>query len=160
MDRRALIAMVTALGAAGCLVALIFGGSFIALVVTALLIGGTSNPLYSLLIAHTNDFLDHEDMASASGGLIVLNGVGAVGTPILVGYLMQGLGPAAFLVFIAGAMTAIAAYAVYRMAVRPALAVDETSPIAPYSMVSGTQVAAEIAQEIASEQASAEEIPA
>ena len=159
MDRRTLIAIVTALGAAGCLVALVFSGSFIALVVTAFLIGGTSNPLYSLLIAHTNDFLDTEDMASASGGLIVLNGVGAAGTPILVGYLMKGLGPAAFLVFIGGAMAAIAAYAIYRMAARPAPAVDETSPIAPYSMVSHTQVAAEIAQEIAAEQALAEENP-
>ena len=163
MDRRALIAITTALGAAGCLVALIFSGSFVALVVTALLIGGTSNPLYSLLIAHTNDYLDHADMASASGGLIVLSGIGAVGTPILVGYLMQVLGPPAFLVFIAGFMAAIAAYAIYRMSVRPALAVEETSPIAPYSMVSHTQVAAEIAQEIAQEmageQASAEPDP-
>ena len=64
---------------------------------------------------------------------------------------MQGLGPAAGLVFIGGFMAAISAYAIYRMAVRPALAVEETSPIAPYSMVSGTQVAAEIAQEIARE---------
>ena len=155
MDRRALIAVTTALGAAGCLIALIFGGSFPALMVTAFLVGGTSNPLYSLLIAHTNDFLDHEDMASASGGLIVLNGVGAAGTPILVGYLMEGLGPAAFLFFIAIMMAAVAVYATYRMTVRPAPAVDDTSPIAPYSMVSGTQVAAEIAQEIAVEQIAA-----
>ena len=159
MERRVLIAMVTALGAAGCLVALVSVGSFPALVVTAFLIGGTSNPLYSLLIALTNDFLDHEDMASASGGLIVLNGVGAAVTPILVGYLMKGLGSAAFLFFIAIVMAAIAAYAMYRMTVRPAPAADDTSPIAPYSMVSGTQVAAEIAQEIAVEQASDEENP-
>jgi MFS family permease len=159
MDRRALIAFVTAIGAAGCLVALIFSGSFIALVITALLIGGTSNPLYSLLIAHTNDFLEHEDMASASGGLIVLNGIGAAGTPILVGYLMERFGPAAFLIFIAMFMAAIAVYAVYRMTVRPAVAVEETSPITPYSMVSGTQVAAEIAQEIAAEQILADENP-
>jgi MFS family permease len=160
MERRVLIAMVTALGAAGCLIALVSSGSFPALVVTAFLIGGTSNPLYSLLIAHTNDFLDHEDRESASGGLIVLNGVGAAGTPILVGYLMKGLGPAAFLFFIAIVMAAIAAYAMYRMTVRPAPAVDDTSPISPYSMVSGTQVAAEIAQEIAVEQAEIEENPA
>ncbi|HUS53691.1 MAG TPA: MFS transporter [Thermohalobaculum sp.] len=154
MDRRALIAIVTVLGSAGCLIALIFGGSFIALVVTAFLVGGTSNPLYSLLIAHTNDFLEHEDMASASGGLIVLNGIGAVGTPILVGYLMQEFGPPVFLYFIAIIMAVITAYALYRMTVRPAPSIEETSPIAPYSMVSGTQVAAEIAQEIAVEQAS------
>jgi MFS family permease len=159
-DRRALITMVTVLGSTGCLVGLVFGGSFGALVITAFLMGGTSNPLYSLLIAHTNDFLAHEDMASASGGLIVLNGIGAVGTPILVGYLMQELGPPAFLGFIATIMAAIAAYAMYRMTVRPARAVEETSPIAPFSMVSGTQVAAEIAQEIAIEQASDEENPA
>jgi MFS family permease len=159
-DRRALITMVTVLGSTGCLVGLVFGGSFGALVITAFLMGGTSNPLYSLLIAHTNDFLAHEDMASASGGLIVLNGIGAVGTPILVGYLMQALGPPAFLGFIATIMAAIAAYAMYRMTVRPARAVEETSPIAPFSMVSGTQVAAEIAQEIAIEQASDEENPA
>lgn len=156
MDRRALITMVTILGSAGCLVALTFSGSFIALAITAFLMGGTSNPLYSLLIAHTNDFLEHEDMASASGGLIVLNGVGAAGTPILVGYLMQEFGPPAFLYFIAGVMAAIAAYGAYRMTVRPAKAVDETSPIALYSMVSGTQVAAEIAQEIAVENAADE----
>ena len=157
MDRRALIVMVTALGAAGSLVALVFSGSFAALVVTAFLVGGTSNPLYSLLIAHTNDFLEPEDMASASGGLIVLNGIGAAGTPILVGYLMQGFGPAMFLIFIAVILSTIALYAIYRMTVRPALAVEETSPIAPYSMVSGTQAAAEIAQEIAVEQALADQ---
>ena len=56
-------------------------------------------------------------------------------------------------------MAAIAAYAMYRMTVRPAPAVEETSPITPYSMVSGTQATAEIAQEIAAEQALAEGNP-
>ena len=70
---------------------------------------------------------------------------------------MEGFGASAFLFFIAVVMAAIAAYAIYRMTVRPAPAVVETSPIAPYSMVSGTQVTAEIAQEIATEQVSAEE---
>ena len=45
MDRRALIAITTAFGAAGCLVALIFGDSFIALVVTAVLIAVIINEL-------------------------------------------------------------------------------------------------------------------
>ena len=44
----------------------------------AFLIGGSANPLYALLIAHTNDFLELEDMAAASGRLIFINGVGAV----------------------------------------------------------------------------------
>lgn len=157
MDRRRLIAIVTGLGALGCLVGLVFGGTFEALVVTAFLLGGTTNPTYSLVIAHTNDFLAHEDMASASGGLIVLNGVGAAGTPVIVGYLMELLGPAAFLAFIAIVMALIMAYALYRTTVRPTQ--DETSPVAPISMVAGTQVTAEIAQEVATEQASVEPAP-
>ena len=40
----------------------------------AFLLGGMANPLYALLIAYTNDFLEHEDMAAASGGLIFING--------------------------------------------------------------------------------------
>jgi len=153
MDRRVLITVVTLVGGAGCLVALLFGGSFYALVVTAFLMGGTSNPLYSLLIAHTNDFLANEDMASASGGLIVLNGVGAAGTPIFVGYLMQAFGPPVFLIFVALIMGLIAAYAMYRMTVRPALPAAATGPMAPISLVAGTQVSAEVAQEYVLEQA-------
>jgi len=148
-DRRKLITAVTLLGAAGCAGGLVFSGSFPALVAAAFLIGGTSNPLYSLLIAHTNDFLAHEDMASASGGMIVLNGIGATGTPILIGYLMQHLGPVVYLAFICLIMGLIAAYAGYRMTVRPAKPADETLPVAPISMVSGTAVTAEIAQEVA-----------
>jgi len=155
MDRRRLITVVSLLGTAGCVAGLAFSGSFAALVVAAFLVGGSSNPLYSLMIAHTNDFLAPEDMASASGGLIVLNGVGATGTPVLVGYLMQALGPAIYLGFIGATMGAIAAYALYRMTVRPAKPKEETMPLAPISMVSGTAVTAEIAQEVVAVQAAA-----
>jgi len=152
MDRRHLIAIVAGIGAVGCIIGLPFGGTFEALVLSAFLLGGTANPTYSLVIAHTNDFLAHEDMASASGALILLNGVGAAGTPILVGYLMELLGPGAFLGFAGLSMGLITAYAIYRMTIRPTP--EETSPVAPYSMVSGTQVSAEIAQEAYAEQAS------
>ena len=41
-------------------------------------IGGVANPLYSLIIAYTNDFLAPSDMAAASGGLLFINGLGAM----------------------------------------------------------------------------------
>ena len=56
-----------------------------------------SNPLYSLLIAYTNDFLEPDDMASASGGLLFLNGLGAISGPLFTGYLMTEIGPTGFL---------------------------------------------------------------
>ncbi|MBK0399358.1 MFS transporter [Limibaculum sp. M0105] len=151
MDRRHLIAVVTAIGAAAAFLALVAGGSFIWLVIAATLIGGTSNPLYSLLIAHTNDFLAPEDMAAASGGLIVLNGIGAAGTPILVGYLMRDFGETAFPLFLGAVMSTMTVYALYRMTKRRAKPATETVPISPITLAA-TPVAGEIAQEAAVEQ--------
>jgi hypothetical protein len=45
------------------------------------ILGGITNPIYSLLIAYTNDFLPREQMAAASAGLIFLNGFGAIFGP-------------------------------------------------------------------------------
>ena len=58
-----------------------------------------SNPLCSLLIAYTNDFLEINDMASASCSLLFLNGLGAISGPLFTGYLMTKIGPEGFLQF-------------------------------------------------------------
>ncbi|MEY8840258.1 MFS transporter, partial [Cribrihabitans sp. XS_ASV171] len=55
MDRRFLIMLAAALGGGGAMVGAIAGGNFTLLLVAAFFIGGLSNPLYSLLIAYTND---------------------------------------------------------------------------------------------------------
>ena len=67
----------------------------------AFVIGGTSNPLYSLLIAYTNDYLDPDDMAAASGGLIFINGMGAITGPLVTGWVMDRFGAQAFFGMIA-----------------------------------------------------------
>jgi MFS family permease len=151
MDRRRLITILTAIGAGASVLAFLAGSSFLWLIVAAVLIGGTSNPLYSLLIAHTNDFLAAEDMAAASGGLIVLNGIGAAGTPILVGFLMREFGPGAWAIFLALTFAAMTAYALYRMTKRPAKSAEETLPMTPIGL-GATPVAAEMAQEVRVEQ--------
>uniref|UniRef100_UPI0035C844E0 MFS transporter n=1 Tax=Yoonia sp. TaxID=2212373 RepID=UPI0035C844E0 len=86
MDRRLLIMITAALGGAGAVLAMVGGGSFIVLIIAAFLVGGMSNPLYSLLIAYTNDFLDYDDMAAASGGMVFINGLGAISGPIITGW--------------------------------------------------------------------------
>lgn len=147
MDRRLLIIAVTALGVLACLSAFLFAGSFALLLMMAFLIGGTSNPLYSLLLAYTNDYLDHDDMAAASGGLIFINGVGAIAGPLVVGWMMANFGPNAFFLFIGILLALTTAYAIVRMFQRDAPAVDETgiyTPIFP----AGSPVVAEVAQEV------------
>ncbi|MEM6438162.1 MAG: MFS transporter [Pseudomonadota bacterium] len=155
MDRRLLILIVTAIGAAASLAAILIGASSTALLIIAFLVGGVANPLYALLIAHTNDFLDYEDMAAASGGLVFLNGVGAIGGPLVVGVAIESLGAWSYWGMICLLLGGVSAYSAYRMTVRPTVAVDETGAYAPV-LPQATVVAVEAATEYAIDAAEAE----
>ncbi|MDO7707461.1 MAG: MFS transporter, partial [Loktanella sp.] len=67
IDRRILILWISMIGGAGSLIAFFIPGNFTIILISAAILGGTSNPLYALLIAYTNDYLEREDMAAASG---------------------------------------------------------------------------------------------
>lgn len=153
MDRRLLILATGLVGGVAAIGGLAFGASFQALLVVGFLIGGVANPLYSLLIAYLNDYLDPDDMAAASGGLIFINGLGAIAGPVLTGWLMNTFGPAAgFWGFVATLMLSIAAYAAYRMTQRPSVPVDETAAYVSV-MPTASPVALEVATEWAIDQA-------
>ena len=158
MDRRFLIMLGATAGAGGAIAGMLMGMSFPILLVSAFVIGGTSNPLYSLLIAHANDFLDHEDMAAASGGLVFINGLGAIAGPLITGWLMGDavFGPPGYFLFIAALLVATAAYALYRMTQRAAIPVDETGTMSPI-YPTASPVAFEVAQEVAIEAAEADQ---
>ena len=146
MDRRRLIMICAFIGAIGCVLPWAFAGNFYMLLVSALLIGGMSNPLYSLLIAHTNDFLEYEDMAAASSGLLFINGLGAIAGPIVLGKMMDLMGAYGYFVILIALFVFLGIYAIYRMT-RRAAATDTTSYTAV--MPTGSPVALELAQEYA-----------
>jgi MFS family permease len=157
MDRRLLIVITSVVGFLGSILGMMMGHVFPVLLVSAFIVGGMSNPLYSLLIAHTNDFLDLEDMAAASGGMLFINGLGAIMGPIITGWMMgTALGPGGFYLFTAVLFAVLAVYAFYRATVRPALSTDETSQYVPFSAASAT-LAVEVAHEYAVEHDQAEE---
>jgi len=149
MDRRTLIIGVSATGAGGSVLGLMFGPDFNMLLISAFVVGGMSNPLYSLLIAHTNDFLEHEDMTAASGGLVFINGLGAVFGPLIVGTLMENAGPGGFYFYTALLFVVLMGYAIYRATQRAAQAVASTGPYVAMAQGSVTPVSMEIAQEYA-----------
>jgi MFS family permease len=120
MDRRQLIMGLSAVAAAVMLVATFAPLPFVGLIVVALLLGGITNPIYALLIAYTNDFLPREQMATASAGLIFLNGFGAIFGPTSTGWMMETVGPRGFFLFIGLLYVVLAAYALYRMTRRAA----------------------------------------
>ena len=115
VDRRVLVLWMAALGAIVMAMATLIDVPFNLMLLVAVLLGGTINPLYSLLIAHTNDFLNKEDMAAASAGLIFLNGFGAIFGPLITGWLMGLIGPSGFFLFIGALFAALAGYAAWRM---------------------------------------------
>ena len=160
MDRRVLIIWLSLIGAAGSLIAFVISDSFVAIVISGAIVGGTSNPLYALLIAYTNDYLEREDMAAASGGLLFINGVGAITGPVIVGRMMDIIGNNGFWLFTSALMGAVGGYGLYRATRRRRSKkdVEGQTSYAPVSAASSV-VAAELAQEvyIEAEEAEAEQ---
>lgn len=152
LDRRKLILFLAAVGGVTSFIAFLWDGDFTFLLFVALVMGGTVNPLYSLLIAYLNDYLATDNMAAASGGLVFVNGLGAVGGPIVTGWLMELAGPRGFWLFIAILLTALVCYAAYRMTQRAAVPADETGVYVSV-LPTASPVAVEAAQEWAIEQA-------
>lgn len=150
MDRRQLIMACAVIGVVGSVLPWVFIGNYYVLLAAAFVIGGMSNPLYSLLIAHTNDYVDHENMAASSSGLLFINGLGAIAGPIVLGRMMDVLGAYGYFVILILLFAVLAIYAAYRMTRRPA--VEETLAYTAV-MPTASPVALEIAQEYAIESA-------
>ncbi|MGV8987010.1 MAG: MFS transporter [Cypionkella sp.] len=124
MDRRLVVLWLCVAGAVALIVPPIFSAlpfaatPFWLLVLVGALAGGISNPLYSLLLAYVNDYLDNSDMAAASAGLIFINGLGAIGGPLITGWMMGQIGPDGFFIFMAILFAVMAAYTAWRMTQR------------------------------------------
>ena len=90
-------------------------------------------------------------MAAASGGLVFINGLGAVAGPLIVGALMENVGPGGFYLFTGVLFAMLVGYAAYRMTQRSTIAVEDTGAYVPMAQAAMTPVAMEIAQEYAIE---------
>lgn len=149
MDRRQLILIVGLIGGIGAILGMLFTTQYFVLLPAAFVIGGMTNPLYSLLLAHTNDYLDPADMAAASGGMVFINGLGAIAGPLITGWLMGPgvFGPSGFFLLIGVLLFALVAYALYRMTQRASVPVEDTGSYAAVSPIL-TPVGMEVVQEV------------
>ena len=152
LDRRLVITVVTFLAAAAAVAAVpISAISTLALLLLMAVFGGLSIPLYSLCIAHANDYLEAEQMVAASSGLVLASGVGAILGPITASLSMWLMGPDGFFWWLAVIHVAMGIFAVHRMARRRAKPVQDQSHYAP-STPHGSQVALEAAQHVMQEE--------
>ena len=146
MDRRWLILGLALVGALSTGAAAFLGADYRVILALGFVMGGMAVPLYSLLIAYTNDFLEVEDMAAASGGLVFVYGLGAISGPFVIGQMMDRMGPEGFWVFLSATFGLMVLHAGWRMTRRPSVPVDETGAFVGVSPTS-SPVAVAAAQE-------------
>ena len=88
-----------------------FGALFFASVI---LYGGVIYSIYSLAVAHANDFADSDDFVKISSGLLLVYGFGTMAGPLFTAQLMDIMGPAGVFTTTTLAHAAFASYALYR----------------------------------------------
>ena len=78
-----------------------------------------SLPMFSLILAHTNDFIPKEKFVAAGASLQFTFGMGAMGGPFLCSIFMGIVGANGFFIFLIFFHSLIGIYGVYRSRVRP-----------------------------------------
>ena len=89
------------------------------------LFGGTTFPVYSLILSHLNDVLEPIQTIAASSVFILIWGVGSATGPILGSLLMANTELAGLFWMMGAVHIAMAVYTVYRIVVREGPAVSD-----------------------------------
>jgi MFS family permease len=108
----------------------------------ALMVGGCSTAIYSIGAAMMNDRLKTSQMTSATASLILVNGVGACISPILLGVLMQTVGLGSFFSAYCIVFAASFAFGLYRNFTGPEINVEDQGDFQNIPARSGAGVAA------------------
>ena len=116
VDRRIVMAVTAFVAAAVAVVASqVTTDRRLVLIALTTVAGGSAFPIYSLSVAHLNDYLDDALTVAAGARMILINGVGAIAGPI-VGSMAVGLiSPGSLYLVLAGAYVIVGGYAVFRM---------------------------------------------
>ena len=78
-----------------------------------------SLPMFSLILAHTNDYIAKEKFVAAGAGLQFIFGFGAISGPFLCSIIMDVIGSNGFFIFLFFFHSLIGIYGIYRMKIRP-----------------------------------------
>lgn len=97
----------------------------------AFAVGGLLLPAQSIVMAHVNDRAPPEALIATSGALMLMLGAGAATGPLLGGVVMNRLGDAGLLWFLAVVQGAIALFGLWRMTRRDAPDADLKTAYAP-----------------------------
>jgi MFS family permease len=126
MDRRKVLIGIACCAIAIALVMVIFQPRTPALVIgLAVIFGAAIYPMYSVAVAHANDFAGPDEFVKIAGGLLLLLGIGTALGPIFAAQAMEHLFPEGLFAFAALVHLLLALYALFRMSRRAVPAKSE-----------------------------------
>ena len=123
------------------------------LLASAFVYGGFAFSVYSLSVSHVNDHLAPPEVLQATSGLLLVYGIGATVGPAVVGILMDILGPASLLGYLAAVLALLGLFGLYRARIGAPIPVETHAPFVP--VVRTSQVALELDPRAESEPESA-----
>lgn len=77
--------------------------------------GAVGFPLYSIAVAHTNDYAEPDEYVMVSSGLLLMYGLGAIAGPFVASMVISSYGAIGMFGYMAVIHLGLAAYLVYRM---------------------------------------------
>ncbi|MEX3008100.1 MFS transporter [Hoeflea sp. TYP-13] len=115
IDRRYMMAITGLIGVGMCVVNLIVGLTNIYLFLfTVFLLGSVLFVIYSIVVAHANDYAQPDEFVSTSSGLLIVYGGGTMLGPLISGALMDRAGSYALFMVIGAAFALYGGYAYFR----------------------------------------------
>jgi len=135
--RRAVIASVAAVS---CLLAAL--GMFVPASGNLILLlnfsfGAFVFPLYGQFVALANDWIPPEKRLAAASGIVMVSGVGAVLSPLVMAFAMEAFGPSGYYGSLSAVLAALVVYLLIRIRVREAIPVERQSTFQPVLARSG-----------------------
>ena len=119
IDRRIILVVTTLLASGACILIVIL--SYLSLIIFFIILAfysGMSLPMYSLAIAHINEFLQPDEIVTAVASFAILVGVGAILGPIIVSVFMSIIGADGFFIYLFIVHILLGLFGIYRMGKR------------------------------------------
>ncbi|OHV11972.1 MFS transporter [Kushneria phosphatilytica] len=135
-DRRKVILFMTiVMTTSGAVISVVARFDYLILLIAACLHTAMLHTLYSMSLAHTNDWLEPEETIQANGKLLIWYGIGSIIGPYSASLSMEFFGPGGLWLFLGGASLVLALFVMTRLRGRrswqPEIAQEPWVPTAP-----------------------------
>ena len=148
-DRRLVILIVASISGLAAAIASIVGlSNYWTLLGLTAIFGGFSMTIYSLCIAHANDYLSPSQMVGTASALITVNGIGAIFGPPIIAALVDLFGSYMFFATLSVVHIGLGLFVLARMYMREAVPAEAQGPFIAVPD-QGTAVAASLNPETA-----------